>query len=121
VRRTTLGRLLSLVVALSLAVGVDAAGAQSTGGTTPKQYVIAGVVKGVSASSVALEIADRGIVVIGADAATRVIGRGMASDLLLRKRRPKLPDVLKAGDRVTASCRRSGRALFAVEIRVVQP
>jgi len=116
-----MARVLSLVVALSLAVGVGAAGAQSTGSAAPKPYVIAGVVKRVSASSVTLEIADRGIMVIGADAATRVIGRGMASDLLLRKGSPKLPDVIKAGDRVTASCRRSGRALFAVEIRVVQP
>lgn len=116
-----MGRVLSLVVALSLAVGVGAASAQNTGSTAPKQYVIAGVVQGVSATSLTLEIGDRGIVVVGADSATRVIGRGMASDLLLRKPGPKLPDGIKAGDRVTVSCRRSGRRLFAVEIRVVQP
>jgi hypothetical protein len=117
VRRTTMGRVLSLVVVLSLTVGV---GAQSTNGSAPKPYVIAGVVRGLSATSLTLEIADRGIVVVGADSATRFIGRGMASDLLLRKGRPRLSDVIKTGDRVTVSCRRSGRKLFAVEIRVVQ-
>jgi hypothetical protein len=111
-----MGRVLSLVVALSLAVGVGAAGAQSTGSAAPKPYVIAGVVKGVSASSLTLEIADRGIVVIGADAATRVIGRGMASDLL-RNGGPNSTGH-QGCDRVRPR-RRSG--LFAVEIRVVQP
>jgi hypothetical protein len=71
-----MGRALSLVVALSLAVGIGVVGAQSSNGSAPKPYVIAGVVRGVSSTSLTLEIADRGIVVIGADAATRVIGRG---------------------------------------------
>ena len=114
-----MGRVLSLVVALSLTVGVGTVGAQSSNGAAPKPYVLAGVVRGVSAASVTLELADREIVVIGADSSTRVIGKGMASDLLLRK--PRLSNAIKAGDRVTVSCRRSGRQLFAVEIRVVRP
>jgi len=93
----------SLVVALSLVVGVGVVGAQSTSGPAPQPYVLAGVVRGVSAASVTLELADREIVVIGADSSTRVIGKGIA------------------GDRVTVSCRRSGRQLLAVKIRVVRP
>ena len=64
-----MGRVLSLVVALSLAVGVAIVGAQSSNGSAPKRYVIAGVVQGVSATSLTLEIADRGVVVVGADSA----------------------------------------------------
>jgi hypothetical protein len=118
---TIMGRALSLIVALSLAVSVGAVGAQSTNGSAPKPYVIAGVVQRVSATSLTVEIADRGIVVVGADSATRVIGKGTASILLLRQGRPKLSDIIKAGDRVTVSYRQSGRQLFAVEIRVVHP
>jgi hypothetical protein len=113
-----MGRVLSLAVALSLAVGVGAVGAQSTNGSAPKPYAIAGVVHGVSATSLTLEVADRGIVVVGADSATRVIAKGGARDLLYRKGRPKLSDVIKAGDRVIVTCRRADRTPYAVEIRV---
>ena len=116
-----MARLISLWLAIVLAITVGTARAQSTDKAGSRLYSIAGTVKAVSATSLTLEIADRGIVVVGADSATRFIGRGTASDLLLRKGWPKLSDVIKTGDRVTVSCRRSGRKLFAVEIRVVQP
>ena len=114
-----MARVMSLWLAVSLAIGVGIAGAQGTTGTGPRLYTATGTVKAVSRSSLTLEGGSGEVVVLGADSSTRVIGRGMASDLLLRKGRPKLADVIKAGDRVTVTCRRSGRALTAVEVRVV--
>jgi hypothetical protein len=115
-----MARVMSLWLAVSLAIGVGVAGAQGTGGTGPRLDTATGTVKAVSRSSLTLEGGSGEVVVLGADSSTRFIGRGMASDLLLRKGRPRLSDVIKTGDRVTVSCRRSGRKLFAVEIRVVQ-
>ena len=109
-------RVMSLWLAVSLAIGVGIAGAQ---GTSPRLYTATGRVKAVSRSSLTLEGGSGEVVVLGADSSTRVIGRGMASDLLLRKGGPKLADVIKAGDRVTVTCRQAGRVLTAVEVRIV--
>ena len=115
--------LLSLVVALSVARGAAGAGAQSTNATDSKLYSIAGTVKAVSASSLSLEVGiHEEVVVVGIDSRSRLIGKGAhASDLLLRKPGPRLQDLIKVGDPVTVACRRSGRRLFAAEIRVVHP
>ena len=115
-----MARVMSLWFAGSLAIGVGIAGAQGTDGTGPRLYSFNGAVKAVSASSLALEVGDREVVVLRADSSTRVVAKGAgASDLLYRYGRRKLSDVIKAGDRVTVTCRRSGRALTAVEVRVV--
>jgi hypothetical protein len=115
-----MARVMSLWLAVSLAIGVTIAGAQGTDGTSPRLYSINGAVKAVSASSLALEVGDHDVVVLSIDSSTRVIGKGAgASDLLYRYGRRKLTDVIKAGDRVAVACRRSGRALTAVEVRVV--
>ena len=114
-----MARVMSLWFAGSLAIGVGIAGAQGTDGTGPRLYSFNGAVKAVSASSLALEV-DGEVVVLRADSSTRVVAKGArASDLLYRYGRRKLTDVIKAGDRVTVTCRRSGRVLTAVEVRVV--
>ena len=113
-------RVLSLWLAVSLAIGITIAGAQDTDGTSPRLYSINAAVKAVSASSLALEVGDHEVVVLRTDSSTRIVGKGAgASDLLYRYGRRKLTDVIKAGDRVAVACRRSGRALTAVEVRVV--
>ena len=106
-----MARVMSLWLAVSLAIGVTIAGAQGTDGTSPRLYSINGAVKAVSASSLALEVGDHDVGVLRIDSSTRVIGKGAgASDLLYRYGRRKLTDVFKAGDRVTVTSRRSGRA-----------
>ena len=73
--------------------------------------------KPVATSSLAVD-SDGEVVVIGTDSSTRVVGKGGPRDLLYRKGRPKLSDVIKAGDRVIVTCRTVDRTPYAVEIRV---
>ena len=106
-----MARVISLWLAVLLAIGVGTAGAQGTGGAGPKLYAITGAVKAVSTSSLALEVGNHEIVVLGADSSTRVIAKSArASDLLYRYGRRKLTDLVKAGDRVTVTCRRADGA-----------
>jgi hypothetical protein len=109
---------LLLSVTMSLAVDVCAAPAQGTDNVGSRLYAIAGTAKAVAATSLAVDTTDGEVVVIGTDSSTRVIAKGGARDLLYRKGRPKLSDVIKAGDRVIVTCRRADRTPYAVEIRV---
>jgi hypothetical protein len=114
-----MGRLISLWLAIVLAITVGSASAQSTDKAGSRLYSIAGTAKAVAASSLAVDT-DGDVVVIGIDSSTRVVAKegARARDLLYRKGRPKLSDVIKAGDRVIVICRRADRTPYAVEIRV---
>ena len=114
-----MARLISLWLAVVLAITVGTARAQSTDKAGSRLYSITGTAKAVAASSLAVDT-DGEVVVIATDSSTRVIGKGgaRARDLLYRKGRPKLSDVIKAGDRVIVTCRRADRTPYAVEIRV---
>jgi hypothetical protein len=112
-----MARVISLSLAVTAAIGVGIAGAQGTSG--PK-YSIVGTVRALTPSSLVLEVGNREIIVISADSSTRVTAKGTRgwSDLLYRYGRRNITDVVKAGDRVLVTCRRSGRTPYAVEIRV---
>jgi hypothetical protein len=115
-----MARVISLWLAVAMAIGVGIAGAQGTSGSGPKLYSIVGTVKALTPSSLALEVGNREIIVISADSSTRVVAKGTrgSSDLLYRYGRRNITDVVKAGDRVLVTYRRSGRTPYAVEIRV---
>jgi hypothetical protein len=54
------------------------------------------------------------------NSSTRVIGKGRSTDLLLRQQRPRLVDLIKAGDTATVTYRLSDGAMRAVEVRVTR-
>jgi hypothetical protein len=112
-----MARLISLWLAVVLAITVGTASAQSTNKAGSRLYSIAGTAKAVAASSLAVDTGGE-VVLIAADSSTRVVAKGGPRDLLHRKSRPKLSDVIKAGDRVIVTCRRADRTPYAVEIRV---
>ena len=112
-------RLASVTLTIAVAIGLTAASAQTDGKSNSKFWSMAGVVKTVSGSSLTLERKDSEIV-FSVDSSTRVIGKGMARDLLLRKPPHRFTDLVKAGDQVAVKYRQSGSAIYAVEVRVVQ-
>jgi hypothetical protein len=112
-------RLVSLTLAIAVAIGISAAGAQTGGTVSSKVQSITGVVKTVSASSLTVERGGNEIL-FAVDSATRVLTRGGPRDLVYRERRPKITDFVKAGDQVTVRYRLLGSAMNAVEVRVVQ-
>ena len=114
-------RTIPLAVALVLALGAIATSAQ-TDSARPKLQTAIGVVKTVSASTFTVE--RRGVEIMFATSPlTRFVGKGTASDLVLRQRgRQKLSDFVKPRDRVHVSFRQSDDAVMtAVEVRVVRP
>jgi hypothetical protein len=115
-----MGRLVYLTLAGAVAIGISAAGAQTSGDAGSKVQSMTGVVKAVSASSLTV---DRGghEVVFGVDSSIRVLASGRTAgprDLVLRAPGPGLTDFVKTGDQVQVKYRQSGRALKAVEVRV---
>lgn len=111
-------RLVCVTLAFTAAVGIRAAGTQTASDVSSKTYVTTGVVKSVSASALTLESGDERIT-FAIRGSTRFVGSGRASDLVLRERR-RATDFVKAGDRVAVTFRRSGSAMTAVQVRVVQ-
>jgi hypothetical protein len=114
-------RLGYLTLAIAVAIGINAASAQTNGKASSKLQSMAGVVKAVSVSSLTLERGGTEIV-FGVDSSTRVLAKGGPRDLVYRipERGRRLTDIVKAGDRVTVRYRQSGSAMNAVEVRVVQ-
>jgi hypothetical protein len=112
-------RLVNLTLAVSVAMGISAASAQTNDEARSKLRLMTGAVKAVSASSLTLERGGNQIMVISIDSSTRLLAKGRASDLVYRWPR-RLTDHVKAGDRVTVTYRQSGSAMNAVEVRVLQ-
>ena len=112
-------RLVSVTLAIALAIGVYAASAQTGGTGGSKVQLMAGVVKAVSVSSLTLERGGNEIV-FGLDASTRLLAKGRARDLLRRTPERRIADIVKPGDRVTVRFRQSGATMSAVEVRVFQ-
>ena len=109
---------------LTLAVAMTGAGvspaAQTGAADGSKLQTMTGVVKTVSGSSLVLERGENEIAFV-INPSTRLIGKGLASDLVLRTPpRNAIADRLKAGDRVTVTYRVSGSAMNAVQVRVLQ-
>ena len=116
--RMTHALLLTLAVAMTGAVA--SAAAQTGAADSSKLQTMTGVVKTVSGSSLVLERGENEIAFV-INPSTRLIGKGLASDLVLRTPpRNAIADHLKAGDRVTVAYRVSGSAMNAVQVRVLQ-
>src|SRR5437867_9932082 len=114
-------RMLHLTLAITTAIGATIAGAQTGGPVSSKLQIATGVVKTVSASSLTVE--HGGVEIIFAvNASTRFVGKGLASDLVLRPGQLRTAlDFVKAGDEVTVKFRQSSNATMnAVEVRVVR-
>src|SRR5262245_37177247 len=112
-------RLVYATLALTVTMGIIcAAGTQteSNGGT--RTHLATGVVKAVSASALTLEAGDDRII-FAINPSTRFIGKGLYTDLVLRSPR-RATDFVKVGDRVAVTFRPFGRAMNAVQVRVVQ-
>jgi len=84
---------------------------------TAKTQTATGVVKAVSESSLTIA-ADGHEIAFVISKATRAVGKGLYSDLVLRDPpRNRIVDVVKPGDRVTVTFRVSGGSMHAVQVR----
>jgi hypothetical protein len=106
-------------LAVALVVGVGAAGAQTGGSVGSRLLTVTGVAKMVSASSLTLELGENEMT-FAVKPSTRLVGRGLSNDLVLRDRKLALSDIVKAGDRVTVVYSSSGWTRDAVAVRLVQ-
>jgi hypothetical protein len=112
-------RFVSLTLAITLAIGINAASAQTGGDIDSKARSVAGVVKAVSASSFTLK-SDGREMMLAVDPSTRIFAKGRPEDYRNPERKRTLTDFVKAGDRVTVRYLRSGSARTAVEVWVLQ-
>jgi hypothetical protein len=113
-------RLISLTVILAVAIGANAASAQTNRQADSKAQSISGVVKAVFASSLTLEFGGKETK-FAVDRSTRVFAKGSTlRDLVGRPDGRPLTDFVKVGDQVTVRYRQSGISLIAVEVRVAQ-
>jgi hypothetical protein len=118
--------LMYFTLAVSVAIGISASGAQTNGESRSNVQSITAVVKAVSASFLTVEHAGNEMT-FGVDSSTRVLTRARAvarPDLLLRpgqRQGRRITDVVKTGDKVTVRYRQSGSAMTAVEVVEVQP
>jgi hypothetical protein len=108
------GRARSAVFLLAVAIGSCVASAQTDRPPSAGTKSMTGVVRAVSASSLTLEAGSHNVI-FDLTSSTRFVGKGMASDLVLRWPRP-MP--IKRGDRVTVRYRVANRAMRAIEVRV---
>jgi hypothetical protein len=115
--------LVSFTLAVSVAIGISASGAQTNGESRSNVESMTAVVKAVSASFLTVERAGHEMT-FGVNSSTRVLTRARAvagpRDLVLRPGR-RITDVVKTGDQVTVRYRQSGSAMTAVEVVEVQP
>ena len=105
---------LTVVVASVLAAA--AANAQ-TDAPRASTFTVTGTVTSASSSSLTL-ISQGRAASFAMNRSTRVIGKGLASDLVLRE--PRLANLLKAGDRVTVTWGQTASMPTAVQVRVDQ-
>jgi hypothetical protein len=112
-------RLVYLTLALAVAIGSSAGSAQTRGEASSRVLSMTAVVKAVSATSLTLERGGNELI-FAVGSSTRVIGRGLSRDLLLRRPERRLADIVRAGDQVTVRYRQSGGAMAAVEVRVLR-
>jgi hypothetical protein len=102
-------------MAVLIAFTVSAPAAQTPPDVNSKTYVMTGTVTAVSAT--AIVVARNSVAMLFVvEGSTRVIGKGLATKLLLRKF--TLPDAVRVGDRARVTYRQSGTSLVAVELRV---
>jgi hypothetical protein len=115
--------LVSFMLAVSVAVGISASGAQTNGESRSNVQSMTAVVKVVSVSFLTVERAGN-VMTFGVNSSTRVLTRARAvarpDDLVLRPGR-RITDVVNTGDKVTVRYRQSGSAMMAVEVVEVQP
>ena len=110
-------RLAITTVILALALGAGAARAQTPGRAGERLQVASGFARTVSPSSLTIE-RDHRTMTFAVERTTRILSRGMASDLVLRNPQMTLPKAAKPGDQVIVAYRVVGRTRSAVEIRV---
>jgi hypothetical protein len=112
-----------LMLALTGAFGLRAAGSQSATPPPPDSKVVTGVVKSASASSVTVDVRGRETV-FAIGPATRFVGKGLSRDLLLREPQAEYARWFRTlvgnGNRVRVTYRASGRTLNAVEVRAIE-
>ena len=120
--------LLHLTLGVLLAAAASTALAQTERSAPARGPSMTGVVKAVSPATLTIE-RDGAEVLFSVTAATRLFGRGMrgpgdypngARDLVGRPA-PRLPDLLKPGERVTVRFQPSGSVLRALEVRILPP
>jgi len=102
--------LLALVAALSPAIAsaVD----------KPKNQLLPNaIVKTVSATSITVT-ADAKDTTFAVDAKTKVHGKGIGTKSQVKGGKPTIPDLLKAGDRVSVTYQQMGTMMHAVNIEV---
>lgn len=104
-----------VTMAAVMAIAVSATAAQTRPDVDSKTYVMTGTVTAVSVREIVVA-RDSVAMLFAVDRSTRVIGKGLATKLLLRKF--TIPDLVKVGDLARVTYRRSGTALIAVELRV---
>ena len=107
-----------VLLILFLAIGTGVAHAQTNRPPTPSTQSMTGVVKAISASSLALETGGNDVF-FDLTPSTRFVGKGLASDLVLRWPRD-ITNVVKRGDRVTVRYRILNSAMRAVELRAAR-
>ena len=105
----------SVTMAVLMAIAVSTTAAQTRPDVDSKTYVMSGTVTAVSVSEIVVA-RDSVAMLFAVDRSTRVIGKGSATKLLLKKF--TLPDAVKVGDRARVTYRQSGTSLIAVELRV---
>ena len=107
-----------LVVFILAAVAISTCVAHAQTDRPPSAGIklMTGVVAAVSAGSLTLEIGGNEVI-FDVTPSTRVVAKGMASDLVLRWPR-SIANVVKRGDRVTVRYRVVNSAMRAIEVRV---
>ncbi len=108
----------SLALAVSVAIGITAASAQTNGNATSKLRLVTGVVKSVSASSLILGLGDNTFMVIAVASSTRFVRKGARPRDLVNRWPRRITDFVKVGDQVRVTYRQSGSDMNAVEVRV---
>jgi hypothetical protein len=111
------GRMRLVVFILAaVAISTYVANAQTDRPPSTGIKLMTGVLKAVSAASLTLEIGGNEVI-FDVTPSTRVVAKGMASDLVLRWPR-SIANVVKRGDRVTVRYRVVNSAMRAIEVRV---
>ena len=108
-----------VTLAVATAIGTAPIGGQTAGQDGAKYFVAVGTVKAVSRSALTLE-RNGGNATFAIIGSTRLVGKGMASDLVWREGGRPITDIVKPGDRVKVTFRTSAEAATAVRIRVMQ-
>jgi len=111
-------RLLSVTLVLAAAIGSVSISGQTADPDT-KFFTSTGIVKTFSNSAMTIAMKN-GEMTFAIAGSTRFVGKGLASDLVLREPRFQISRVLKAGDRVTVTYRHTAAMPTAVQVRVVE-